>query len=262
MTYQIQPQMNWQERLNEHEETAPQDTWEELRQSLELDRSGLREKMLALESEPPATVWSGIRESLEPRSTPLPRLIPFFRRHAATAGIAASLLLVIYVYQRSSNNITSATASVAPGVGPINQTRPSAPENRHIDAATETRPDVTTGTAEVKPNPAWSSAGPKNPSPAGIRSAHGRTTQNRSSRGSNYIEICDEKGECDRLTYKLETWVPCLNASCSDAEGMRAEKARKIEAWRTKLEHSTYVPAAGHFFDIGEMAQLLQSEDR
>lgn len=254
--------MNWQERLNEHEETAPQDTWEEIRQSLELDRSGLREKLLALESEPPAAAWSGIRESLELRSTPVPRLAPFFRRHAATAGIAASLLLVVSVYLGSSDDIISSTASVASSVRPAtSQATPSSPLNQHIDATNAPRPDIATGTAEDKPNPAWSSNNTKPQPTASIRPTNERTTQNRTSRGSNYIEICDEKGECDRLTYKLESWAPCLHASCSDAEVMGAERARRIDEWRAKLEQSTYIPAAGHFFDIGEMARFLQTEE-
>ena len=261
MTYQIQPQMNWQERLNEHEETAPENTWDDLRQSLELDRSGLREKMLALESEPPATAWSRIRESLEPRSTPVLRLIPFFRRHAVTAGIAASLLLVIFVYRNASDDLPSASTTAATGISSIIQTAPEDQTIKPADQSPTPPEDHSAGSALARSNPAWSSTDPKTKSPVSIRSAVS-TNQHRPSRGSNYIEICDEKGECDRLTYKLETWAPCLNTSCTDAEGMRAEKARKIQAWRAKLEHSTYIPAAGHFFDIGEMAQLLQSEER
>lgn len=248
--------MNWQERLNEHEETPPQDGWKNIRQALEPEIGGLRKKMLSLEAEPPADGWDRIRRSLPPRRIPAARLIPMFRRHAVTAGIAASLLLVVYVYLGSSENIPPSSAALAPAL----QIPPAGSPKPFNSPTPQQKADRTASTpsTDARPEPAGA---------AGLRSAeirkHPAGKQRKGNRqDANYIELCDRTGECDRLTYKLEEWAACLHASCPDADGKRAERARRIETWRSRLEQSTYVPAAGHFFDIGEMATLLQSAER
>ena len=254
--------MNWQERLNEHEETAPQDGWAQLQQNLELDSSGLREKMLALESEPPATAWPGIRKSLEPRMSSTARLLPFFRRHATTAAIAASLVLVFFIYRGALGDMPPVAIGGAAGIQSAIHEKPANPAKEHIQPDPANLADNTTGTSLKNPDLTWSAAKPEIQTPAYKKSAHRKAKPTTITQGANYIEICGEKAECDRLTYKLEDWAPCLNATCSDARGLQIEKARRIEAWRAKMEQSTYVPAAGHFFDIGEMAMLLQSAER
>lgn len=254
--------MNWQERLNQFEESTPQDGWNNLQEALELDRSGLREKLQAMEYEPPATSWNNIRESLifsQPKSA---RIIPFFRRHAATAGIAASLLLVIYIYLGSGGDINSGSVGLATGMG--NTLHKKASENTsNVDPDQSTQAEQTPATdPEVDHQDSGgikrftaSSATTSKPTP---QPGH----REKIITGENYIELCDRKGVCDRLTYKLEDWASCLHAACIGNDAIAADRARKIEGWRVRLEQSTYVPAAGHFFDIGEMATLLQAEER
>lgn len=257
--------MNWQERLNEHEENAPGDGWENLRDTLELDHSGLREKMLALEHNPPENVWPGIQQSLSsemPRKA-LPRLIPFLRKHAASISIAASLILVIYIYRGSTGNINPDKLGLA----------------NEMEAAL--------------PSPAFKKPAP-NPSVTGIEehilekesgpigtidstrmvsrthltyTGHPRSSRPKTSTGTlagdrNYIEICNQQGQCNRLTYKLEDWASCMNEACSGSPGMSAERIRQIEAWKARLEQSSFIPAAGHFFDIGEMAMMLHAAEQ
>lgn len=254
--------MNWQERLNDFEESTPQDGWNNLREALELDRSGLREKLQAMEYEPPAAAWNHIRESLTSSPTKSARVIPLFRRHAATAGIAASLLLVIYIYLGSSGGTNPRSVGLATGIGKNLHKKPS--ENtRNIYPHQSIQAEQTPATdpkvdhhnsAGIEPFKATSAFASK-PTP---RPGHPSTI----STGENYIELCDRKGVCDRLTYKLEDWASCMHTACNGNDGIAADRARKIEAWRARLEQSTYVPAAGHFFDIGEMATLLQAEER
>jgi hypothetical protein len=255
--------MNWQDRLKELEEDAPKEGWDNIRESLELDHSGLRKKLLHLESEPPAEAWSGIRKSLQvPRWRPIPRIIPFFRKHAASAAIAASLLLVVYVYLGSADRNPPLAAGLATGMGSALQ-RKTVDQHESIPLSSQTTAAGNApGSSEAGTGRPWPSARSV-AQPAVIQ--HSLENEGKTSayvKGANYIEICDQRGECDRLTYKLEAWAPCLNTSCTDANGGAAERARLIEAWRARLEQSSYVPAAGHFFDIGEMAQLLQTAER
>lgn len=253
--------MNWQERLKAHEEDTPQEGWAQLKEALELDRSGLREKMLTLESEPPSDVWPRIQKSLTYELKSVPRIIPFLRRHATTAGIAASLLLVVYFYSGSSENINPSDLELATAISSAHPTpaiktpetppAPSSatqPENKMISK------DVFTG-SRVPTSHAQPRSGRRPRTSADISNNVAYPA------GENYIEICNQEGQCDRLTYKLEDWVPCLNAASHDAQEIRTEKTKQIEAWRARLEQSSYIPAAGHFFDITEMAQFLQSAD-
>ena len=254
--------MNWQERLNQFEESAPQDGWNNLQEALELDQSGLREKLLAMEFEPPATSWNNIRESLISSQPKSARIIPFFRRHAATAGIAASLLLVIYIYLGSGGDITPGSVGLSTGMGKNLHQKPSEKTGK-IDPGQSTQAELPPATdPEIDHHnsvgiehfkAAFATAGKSAPRPG---------HQKNISTGENYIELCDEKGACDRLTYKLEDWASCMHASCIGNDAVATEKARKIKAWRVRLEQSTYVPAAGHFFDIGEMAAILQTAER
>lgn len=261
MTHQIEPDMNWQERLNAHEEAPPQDGWPELKESLELDRSGLREKMLALESAPPLEAWPRIQKSLTYELKPVPRIIPFLRRHAGTAGIAASLLLVVYFYSGSSENIDPSALGLATGISSTPPTPTIKTPETPPSPSQATPPESTMSSQEaitarhLSKSFALRGSGRRERPSAYISNNVAYTT------GENYIEICNQEGLCDRLTYKLEDWAPCLNATSNDALEIGAEKIKRIEAWRARLEQGSYIPAAGHFFDIGEMAQFLQSAD-
>jgi hypothetical protein len=35
---------------------------------------------------------------------------------------------------------------------------------------------------------------------------------------------------------------------------------KKITAWKEKMGHSTFIPSASNFFDIAEMAEILNAE--
>jgi hypothetical protein len=250
--------MNWQERLNEHEEIPPQDGWQHIRQTLEPEPGGLRKKMLAFEAEPPVDGWDRILRSISQRRIPSARLIPMFRRYAVTAGIAASLLLVVYVYLGSSDDLTNISAGLAPVVR-----KPSTTSPKVVAPPAKTPPQPTMPIASAPlPDAMPDLAQTTRQRPRSFKGRTDRSQQKTIPQDANYIELCDRTGECDRLTYKLEDWAACLHASCRDADGKRAKRARKIEAWRSRLEQSTYVPAAGHFFDIGEMAALLQSGEK
>ncbi|NDC77043.1 MAG: hypothetical protein EBZ67_04105, partial [Chitinophagia bacterium] len=63
---------------------------------------------------------------------------------------------------------------------------------------------------------------------------------------------------CNRINYKLEVMAKCLHT--------RGDKAgtdpcnRELQEWVDRMEHSAYVPAPGHFFDIVELAASLNGD--
>ena len=253
--------MNWQERLNAHEENAPQDGWDNLRESLELDHSGFRQKMLALESEAPADAWPRIQRSLrtEMSLTFVSRIIPLFRKHAVTAGIAASLMLVLFIYQGTSENNTPATLGLATEIGSKLST-PGATTPVINPSVLETDDRVIATASDTTYSKNAATASRTHPRPMILpKSFPNELNMVPLQADKNYIEICNQQGQCSRLTYKLEEWASCIDAACPESQGTRAERNRKIEAWRARLEQSSYIHAAGHFFDIGEMAELLQN---
>lgn len=257
--------MSWHKHLNELEEEVPKGAWDVIRNALALKQSNLQEKLQALESEPPPEAWISIRSALsnpkEIASESVPRMYRLIRRHAVSAAIAASLAAAVWVYQydptTNQQAYTSISASIRPNVARTTIPRP--PKANAPDAARPTTMSATT--PALKPGVPSTISNSVVTSLATTRLPKKTAGVLLPSSPGNYIDICDPKGKCDRLTYKLEDFAASLQspASLDTDDASSTSRHQRIDAWREKLGNSSYIPAAGHFFDILEMAAFLQT---
>ncbi len=262
--------MKWQQRLNEHEVAPHPQLWDALKDRMALQDSGMRRKMLDMEVPPPAHSWNDIRQQLakEAPHTETPR-IPLIRqisrRYVSAAAMTASVILLTVLFIReSSSNSDKSPALTAAMKSPLRDIQlPSDPTPSSPGTATPPETDKES-TALSNPTlpPVPATIPTSSHSSASKRNISNPRTLVQIEPDNNYIRICGRPAECDRLTYKLEEWAPCIHESTAKGQGALelTEEERRIESWRKNLEQSDYIPAAGHFLDILEMVSMLNRE--
>jgi hypothetical protein len=263
--------MKWQQRLNEHEVPPHPQVWDALKDRMALQNSSIPGKMHEMEVPPPADAWNEIRMRLTEDATSaekarIPLIRRISRRYASAAAMVASIILVTILYLREStiksDRSPAINAAMTPPIeesGRLSsaETKDQTGSNEQIDAVSEKATLPGQSLPAVSDHYQTSS----HASASKVNTPKFRNTV-QIEPGSNYIRICGSTGDCDRLTYKLEEWAPCIHESSAQslAGQVLTEEVRRIESWRRNLEQSDYIPAAGHFLDILDMVSMLNGE--
>lgn len=266
--------MKWQERLNEHEERPRPEVWASLKDRMEVQNSDLAGKVLDLELTPPAGAWSEIRKRLSEEEnktqTNQPGIIRRIgRRYIPAAAMVASVVLLTTIYVRESQKRPDQSAKLAASIHvPISDMQKTEPAPTEPVVPAEAPKNKTANSPPIAlQSPKYASVRKTNRnyiSNGGRLHDHHEKKQLLIERGINYIQICGNSTQCDRLTYKLEEFAPCIHEAADRRHASKpaTEKERRIDDWRRKLQQSDYVPAAGHFLDILEMASMLSRESK
>jgi hypothetical protein len=287
--------MQWQKKLYQHEELPPPGIWDEMIKVLADEPYQIRQSLNEYTATPPDKVWENITFQIEKKDTPASvSFLHKFRRTtlsyaAAITGIGLFTALLVFLlnnkpnevgvkdlaaglnFQDSpllENNNTDTNQDLEknltlnkPAEGSLNS------ENQPGNAASKNdelkKEDIT----PVKVNPVIASI--KKPhAPIGLKTNPKEPEQKISSKkvsysDGNYILMYENNGQANRVSYKLAEMVQSLNSN-ELAPGNSKESAqlwqKKITEWKEKMGHSTFIPSASNFFDIAEMAEILNAE--
>ena len=287
--------MQWQKKLYQHEELPPPGIWDEMIKVLADEPYQIRQSLNEYTVTPPEKVWENLTSQIETKDTPAS--VPFlhkFRRTslsyaAAITGIGLFTALLVFLLNNKPNEVgvkdlaaglnfqdsplvenNSTDTNRDPvkdlalnkpaegGLNSVNQPGNSASKNNELK---------TEDVAPVKVNPLISSI-KKPESPIGLNTNPKKTTQKNTSKkvsysDGNYILMYENNGQANRVSYKLAEMVQSLHTN-EHASGNTKETAqlweKKITEWKEKMGHSTFIPSASNFFDIAEMAEILNAE--
>ncbi len=277
--------MQWQRKLYEHEEIPPPHCWEEVRSVIDQEPLRLGHALYELEAAPPAGAWEKIKEDLQSPAVK-PEAIPsrgIFRKPAlsfaaAVAGFAVLASILVYVFSRNNDQVR--VQDLAAGL--THQDSQQAPGNEASNASdspaesTKTLPDIEQSLAGAEPSNRptekeaaravddgnHQQAAAKNEqaarkTPVRKRSNSGKMPVIRYTDG-NYIQLVEPDGDVTRVSYKLADMVRSVhNPSSGPSKAEQERWNHTLEAWKTKMAQSTYIPSGSNFFDIADMVQFL-----
>lgn len=236
--------MEWQKRLYEYEQAPEPDQWPALSEHLHPGAGRLAGRLSDMEAAPPEDVWPAIAQAIAPPARQATGLLRRIRGYAVPAAAACLAFLALRISLHTSADDTRPTVATAIVRAPLLKEAPAVPPSppavQHSSAAAGST--NTNGPKKNRP-PVSASAGRHLPDP----------------RDANYLEVCDPRGlVCNRINYKLEGMAECLHARTAVAASEPCN--RELKEWVDRMEHSSYVPAPGHFFDIVELAASLREE--
>ncbi len=287
--------MQWQKKLYQHEELPPPGIWDEMKKVLADEPYQIRQSLNEYTVTPPANVWENISFQIEKKD--IPASVPFlhkFRRTtlsyaAAITGIGLFTALLVFLFNNKPDEV--GVKDLAAGlnfqdspllenistdtnqdleknltVNKLSQVKPNT-ENLSGDVASKNNESKTADIVPVKGNPVISSIKNTNAG-VGLKTNHNESAQIISSQkvsysDGNYILLYENNGQPNRVSYKLSDMVQSLHSN-EPSSGNTKEAAeiwnKKITAWKEKMKHSTFIPSASNFFDIAEMAEILNAE--
>lgn len=232
--------MEWQKRLYEHEQDPPPDLWPGLSERLHKGPGRLAGRFADLEAVPPDDAWPAISESIRKTDSPGKGILRRLAGWTIPAAAASLAYLAIRLFSPASPSVLLPTTAISRAPIPGRTQRPSDPDRHAVrnDVAPKVRQDLQASIGTAIQAKARSTVAP---------------------RGANYIEVCDSaRIVCNRLNYKLEPMARYIHARGSTAVSDPCN--REFQEWVDRMEHSTFVPAPGHFFDIVELAASLQGD--
>jgi hypothetical protein len=281
--------MQWQRKLYELEEIPPPHCWEEVRSSIEKEPLRLGLSLFEMETEPPAAAWEKIQEGLQVPAEILvskPARIVFRRPTlsfaAALAGFGVLAAILVYVFSRNNENLH--VRDLAAGLTyPDSQQIPARDPGKNTtpDGSTRNLPDMgSPATAANSPGPTKNglaaSAGAalgSRKSPASSPTSYGNKIVGKGNSkvkkpvirysDGNYIQVVEPDGDVTRVSYKLADMVrSVLNPSSPQSRADQQRWNHTLEAWKTKMAQSTYIPSGSNFFDIADMIRFLNEEGK
>lgn len=213
--------MQWQKKLYQHEETPPEEIWERLQQEIADDPIELRSALLNFESDPPADIWQNVaREINGEESAPVIdiRARNYNRLYSYAAIIAGAVLIIAALLYAYVNN----------GEG--------------------------LNTKE------FSTSIFSTDSQAKIKQTEVKNLPPVSYTDGNYIHVLDNSGAYKNVSYKFYDMVQVMYANDSKSATPQGKEywQNTITAWNEKIVKSSFVPAAGNFFDLAEMLSMLE----
>jgi hypothetical protein len=79
----------------------------------------------------------------------------------------------------------------------------------------------------------------------------------------NYIQVVEPDGDVTRVSYKLADMVRSVhNPASVQSKADQKRWNHTLEAWKTKMAQSSYIPSGSNFFDIADMIQFLNEEGK
>lgn len=234
--------MEWKKDLYHYQETPPPQIWEQVSAELDTDVPAIREALFDHAEEPPAGVWSSICRELDREIEKAP--VIWYRRPVYAGAAAAALAAIVFLstYLNNEKGVDLSASVYKPAVESLKQQPSRVPG--------ETAPAVNGPTPlSVAPAPFEQ---PISPVTQTSLPPDGRDLATYSLRDAqvdrNYIYFTTSSGELKRTNYKFERMIA----------DMKKQDSEKMREWREKLAASAFIPTAGNFFDIAEMARLLE----
>jgi hypothetical protein len=283
--------MQWSRKIYEQEEIPPPHCWEEIRKKIAEEPVRVGQALYEMEATPPAGSWENIRLEIirapaVPQELPVRNLRrPVLSYAAAIIGFSILASILIYILNRkdTSLNVKDLAAgltytdsqkniSSVPNINPADSTQEAQKtesENSSIPIRiTENQEDkdiaIKTETAAGKTgDEAIASMSKKGPVRKSLRNkpAVGIPVVNYSD--GNYIQLVEPDGDVTRVSYKLAEMVRTVHQDGRTKNRQDQQRWNQtLETWKAKMAQSTYVPSGSNFFDIAEMIEFLNTENR
>jgi hypothetical protein len=273
--------MHWQKDLYQYEEIPPPYCWQEVQKLLVEEPIALGARLHAASETPPAPVWNAIERDIRSTAQPTPANIRAFRRpYLSYAATVTGLLLlgsiVIYVAnQRSASiDVKDLAAGISLADSQKQQTESDTPPTQspatedaivqltelpEVGESATTKSDIKT----IAPQIISSSNLPDSRTDAGISQSGSNSLRDIKIlyTDGNYIQLVKPNGEVTRVSYKLAGMVKTMQGTKA-ATAEQKKWVSTIDQWKSKLEQSSYAPAASNFFDIAGMLEVMETENR
>jgi hypothetical protein len=284
--------MQWQKKLYQHEEIPRPGVWDELKKSLQEDPYQISQALYEFSEIPPPAIWINVAAALNPLETKQqkPLLHKIHRTAlsyaAAITGIGLFISILVFLFNNKSNEV--GVKDLAAGLNfqdsqlldekktNSNQNNTGIyPEKKETDSGIlvmNSGPD--NGSSQEK-NTFSQSSGDKtiarirqtDNEPEKIPTKPARNSLKPEKKVSysdgNYILVYTPDGEYNRLSYKLADMVHLIheNGQTSKTQTAANEHWNKIiTEWKEKIGQSTFIPSGSNFFDIAELAEMLNTE--
>lgn len=266
--------MQWQKKLYQHEENPPTFIWDDLTKVLADEPYKIRQSLNDYSVTPPSKIWDNISTKIGDEEIPV--TIPLFYKirngsalsyAAAITGIGLFIALIVFLVNNKPNEI--GVKDLAAGLNfqdsPLTESNKDTNQDiQNNQSLTQPAQDnFTAGNNDQKVEnkfpPTASIA--KNTSP--IKSSQNKTSQKVSYSDGNYIVLYENDGQSKRVSYKLADMVQSLHTNGHPSGKKQADTRRwnrKITEWKEKMGNSTFIPSGTNFFDIAEMAEMLNTE--
>jgi hypothetical protein len=230
--------MEWQKRLYEHEQAPPPALWPALLERLQKGPGRLAGKFTDYEAVPPEDAWPAISQSIHRTDRQGKGILRRLVGWTIPAAAASLAYLTIRLFSPASSSVVLPVSTALSRVSKVmSEDSPSDPVRN--DSRKDIEPQVR-GVSQV-------SNGSTIPA---------RARPVDAPRDANYLQVCDSsRVVCNRINYKLEGMAQYIHAK--GAMAVSDPCNRELQEWVDRMEHSAYVPAPGHFFDIVELAASL-----
>ena len=234
--------MEWQKRLYNHEQAPPPDLWPAVSDRLRKAQGTLAGRFADHEAPPPDDAWPAISQSIRNTDRKDKGILRRLAGWTIPAAAACLAYLAIRLFAPASPSVVAPHATTALSRAPFVKRIRLAPQPGREPARMDIAPEVR-DVSQVSHGLAI---------PAKVRPVDVPVD-------ANYIEVCDSSRlVCNRINYKLEVMAKCLHAR-GDMSGSDPCN-REFQEWVDRMEHSAFVPAPGHFFDIVELAASLNGD--
>jgi hypothetical protein len=77
---------------------------------------------------------------------------------------------------------------------------------------------------------------------------------------SNYILVPASDGGYNRVSYKLNDMVKSVYNTGQQDSQVRQRWNNTLLRWKQKMEHSHFMPTGSNFFDLAEMADVIDEK--
>jgi hypothetical protein len=262
--------MQWQKKLYQHEENPPPFIWDELTKVLADEPYQIRQSLNEYSVTPPSKIWENINTKIGNEEIPVTIPLRYKIRNssalsyaAAITGIGLFIALIVFLLNNKSNEI--GVKDLAAGLNfqdsPLTENNKDTnqdiqnnqsltqPAGDNITSENNAAFDKTIASKEKKINP--------------NKSPQKKNSQKVSYSDGNYIVVYENDGQSKRVSYKLADMVQLLHPNDQSASNAQVDAQRwnkKISEWKEKMGNSTFIPSGSNFFDIAEMAEMLNTE--
>lgn len=262
--------MQWQKKLYQYEENPPPFIWDELSKVLADEPYKIRQSLNEYTGTPPSYIWDNISSKIGEEELPVKIPLLFKIRSssalsyaAAITGIGLFISLIVFLLNNKPNEI--GVKDLAAGLNfqdsPLTESNKDTNQDiQHNLTLTQPAPDnITSENNAAFKKPIASAEKKVTPN----KSSKNKNSQKVSYKDGNYILVYEHDGQSKRVSYKLADMVQSLHTNDHTAGNTELDTRRwnkKITEWKEKMGNSTFIPSGSNFFDIAEMAEMLNTE--
>ncbi len=77
---------------------------------------------------------------------------------------------------------------------------------------------------------------------------------------SNFILVSNQGGGYDRVSYKFNEMVEAMYGKNNSGNKHKQYWNSTLAKWKSKMEHSSFMPSGSNFFDMAEMISVLEEK--